>query len=101
MSFVGEPGRPPRLATDSQALAMTEEAATASMVRRASPVRVRKRALQKPRSRGFFFRIELHVVERGAGMEPFMEPSGRKTPSATALWAFAMRPGAGASCSDG
>jgi hypothetical protein len=48
------------------------------MVRRGSPVRVRKRALQDPRTRGFSFRIELQISERGPGMEPFMEPSGRK-----------------------
>jgi hypothetical protein len=41
------------------------------MVRRGSTVRVRQRALQKPRSQGFAFRIDLHVVEREAGMEPF------------------------------
>src|SRR6266540_2989534 len=48
------------------------------MVRRGSTVRVRQRALQKPRMTGFLFRIDLQVLERGAGMEPFMEPSGRK-----------------------
>src|SRR3954468_5087359 len=48
------------------------------MVRRGSTVRVRQRALQKPRIRGFLFRINLQVRELGAGMEPFMEPSGRK-----------------------
>jgi hypothetical protein len=48
------------------------------MVRRGSTVRVRQRALQKPRITGFLFRIDLQVLERGAGMEPFMEPSGRK-----------------------
>jgi len=41
-------------------------------------VRVRQRALQKPRLRGFSFRIDLQVPERGAGMEPFMDPSRRK-----------------------
>ncbi len=46
------------------------------MVRRGSTVRVRQRALQKPRMRGFSFPIDLQITERGAGMEPFMEPSG-------------------------
>jgi hypothetical protein len=49
------------------------------MVRRGSTVRVRQRALQKPRVTALF-RIDLQVLERGAGMEPFMEPSGRKRP---------------------
>jgi hypothetical protein len=48
------------------------------MVRRGSTVRVRQRALQKPRITGLLFRIDLQILERGAGMEPFMEPSGRK-----------------------
>jgi len=48
------------------------------MVRRGSPVRVRKRALQKPRTAGFFFRVHLHDPQRAIGMEPFVEPSGRE-----------------------
>jgi hypothetical protein len=48
------------------------------MVRRGSTVRVRQRALQKPRITELFVSINLHVCERGAGMEPVMEPSGRK-----------------------
>ncbi len=48
------------------------------MVRRGSTVRVRQRALQKTRSRPFSFRIDLQKLECGVGMEPFMEPSGRK-----------------------
>src|SRR6266516_5214290 len=49
------------------------------MVRRGSTVRVRQRALQKPRITGLFASIDLlQVLERGAGMEPFIEPSGRK-----------------------
>jgi hypothetical protein len=58
-----------------------------SMVRRGSTVRVRQRALQKPRSWGFFSRIDLHVVEHEQGMEPFMEPSGRKG----GLWGVSTR----------
>jgi hypothetical protein len=46
------------------------------MVRRGSTVRVRQRALQKPRTRAFCFRIDLQILERWPGMEPFMEPSG-------------------------
>jgi hypothetical protein len=46
------------------------------MVRRGSTVRVRQRALQKPRSRGFFVQIHLHSLHCGQGMELFMELSG-------------------------
>jgi hypothetical protein len=46
------------------------------MVRRGSTVRVRQRALQKRCTWRFFFRIDLQILEREAGMEPFMEPSG-------------------------
>src|SRR5919206_625773 len=45
------------------------------MVRRGSTVRVRQRALQKRRSRRFFLRVGLQVVQVAPGMEPFMEPS--------------------------
>src|SRR5437763_10951528 len=49
------------------------------MVRRGSTVRVRQRALQKPRIMGLFVSDrDLQVLERGAGMEPFREPLGRK-----------------------
>ena len=51
-------------------------AAPASMVRRGSTVRVRQRALQKPRSRGFFVQTNLHSLHCAQGMELFMEPSG-------------------------
>src|SRR5438128_4150650 len=47
------------------------------MVRRGSTVRVRQRALQKPRIERFFFRKDLQVLQREAGMEPFVKPSGR------------------------
>src|SRR6266550_4026171 len=50
-----------------------------NMVRRGSTVRVRQRDLQKSRKTGFPFRIDLQVVELDQGMEPFMEPSGRKS----------------------
>jgi hypothetical protein len=43
-----------------------------------STVRVRQRALQKRRTRGFSFRADLQVVEGDAGMEPLVEPSGPK-----------------------
>ena len=46
------------------------------MVRRGSTVRVRQRALQKPRSRGFFVQIYLHSLHCAQGMELFMELSG-------------------------
>jgi len=39
-------------------------------------------------NRRFLFRVDLQVLERGPGMEPFMEPSGRKVavpPRAAAL----------------
>ncbi len=49
-----------------------------SMVRRGSTVRVRQRALQKLRNRGFFCRRNMHELQRGVGMEPFMERSGRE-----------------------
>jgi hypothetical protein len=39
------------------------------MVRRGSTVRVRQRALQKPRKTGFFFRMHLHDPQRAVGME--------------------------------
>jgi hypothetical protein len=50
------------------------------MVRRGSTVRVRQRALQKPRITALLFRINLQFRELGVGMEPVMEPSGRKRP---------------------
>jgi hypothetical protein len=50
------------------------------MVRRGSTVRVRQRALQKPRIRGFSFRYHLQNQQRAVGLEPFLEPSGRKRP---------------------
>jgi hypothetical protein len=53
------------------------------MVRRGSTVRVRQRALQKPRKRGFLFRIHLHDLQRAQGMEPFMELSGPERPLAS------------------
>src|SRR5205823_5108999 len=40
------------------------------MVRRGSTVRVRQRALQNPRSRGFFVQDDLLFVVRAVGMEP-------------------------------
>src|SRR3954463_13129847 len=45
------------------------------MVRRGSTVRVRQRALQNPRSRGFSVQGDLLFVARAVGMEPFMELS--------------------------
>src|SRR5690242_11391277 len=45
------------------------------MVRRGSTVRVRQRALQKPRFSGFYFRIDLHRIQYAPVMEPFMELS--------------------------
>ena len=44
------------------------------MVRRGSTVRVRQRALQNCRTRGFFLRLYLQILQRAAGMEP----SGRE-----------------------
>src|SRR6266516_1724435 len=56
-------------------------------IERGSTVRVRQRALQNPRITGFLFRIDLQILEHGAGMEPFMEPSGRKPgPSSRVAW---------------
>src|SRR5579862_3078441 len=48
------------------------------MVRRGSTVRVRQRALQNPRSRGFFVQRDLQAQQRAVGMEPFMELSRRE-----------------------
>ena len=48
------------------------------MVRRGSTVRIRQRALQKPRKRAFLLRDDLQNRQRAVGMEPFMEPSDRK-----------------------
>src|SRR6266542_4769173 len=48
------------------------------MVRRGSPVRVRKRALQSPRTPALFGRIDLQQRQRAEAMEPVMEPSGRQ-----------------------
>jgi hypothetical protein len=48
------------------------------MVRRGSTVRVRQRALQKRRTLGllcFRVQVDLLVVDRAVGMEPFMELS--------------------------
>ena len=47
------------------------------MVRRGSTVRVRQRALQNPRSRGFSVQADLQLQPRTEGMEPFMELSRR------------------------
>ena len=48
-----------------------------SMVRRGSPVRVRKRACKEAASRSFSFRLDLHDCQRTVGVEHFMEPSGQ------------------------
>ena len=48
------------------------------MVRRGSTVRVRQRALQNPRTRGFFVQDDLLFVARAVGMEPFMELSSKR-----------------------
>jgi hypothetical protein len=61
------------------------------MVRRGSPVRVLKRALEKSRISELSFRIDLQMIERAPGMEPFVEPLGRKGRPAAAL----QRPGRG------
>jgi hypothetical protein len=45
------------------------------MVRRGSTVRVRQRALQNPRSRGFSVQKNLRKTQRAVGMELFMELS--------------------------
>ena len=45
------------------------------MVRRGSTVRVRQRALQKRRSRGFSVQKNLRTTQRAVGMEPIMELS--------------------------
>src|SRR6266508_3085820 len=50
------------------------------MVRRGSPVRVRKRALQKARSAGFSILIDLQSLLHAVGMEPVMDPSDEKLP---------------------
>jgi hypothetical protein len=47
------------------------------MVRRGSTVRVRQRALQKRRTRGFSVQDDLLFVVRAVGMELFMELSRR------------------------
>jgi hypothetical protein len=49
------------------------------MVRRRSPARVRKRALQKPRKSPLFSRPNLHELQRVVGMEPFVELSDPKS----------------------
>ncbi len=43
---------------------------------RGSTVRVRQRALQRPRKPELLLSAHLQTVERDVGMEPFMEPSG-------------------------
>src|SRR2546430_1752686 len=49
------------------------------MVRRGRRFESVRGLLQKPRIMGLFVSDrDLQVLERGAGMEPFMEPSGRK-----------------------
>jgi hypothetical protein len=45
-----------------------------------STVRVRQRALQKPRKSGFPFRVVLHELQFAQGMEPFMELSDLERP---------------------
>src|SRR5919108_2753288 len=56
-----------------------------------SPVRVRKRALQKRRMSALFVQIELLGVERAVGMEPRMEPLGsRRTAKPFVLVSAAM-----------
>src|SRR5436190_16103374 len=45
-----------------------------AMVRRGSPVRVRKRALRKSRSRGVLVQNGLLLVERAVVWSPLMEP---------------------------
>ena len=51
------------------------------MVRRGSTVRVRQRALQKPRTSGFCVQADLQVGPYAVGMEPFMELSRRERAS--------------------
>jgi hypothetical protein len=46
------------------------------MVRRGSPVRVRKRALQKRRKSPFLAQVDVLQSQRAAGMEPFIKLSG-------------------------
>src|SRR5947207_2860212 len=48
------------------------------MVRRGSPVRVRKRALKTPARRASSFGCTRTIHQRAIGMEPFVEPSGRE-----------------------
>src|SRR4051794_15521006 len=45
------------------------------MVRRGSTVRVRQRALQKPRKRGFLVQIELRLIVCAVGVEHVVEQS--------------------------
>src|SRR6266511_3542925 len=65
------------------------------MVRRGSTVRVRQRALQKPRSRGFFVCVQSVGRPMRAGMEPFMELSGREGSGLVVCEGNAALPGAG------
>jgi hypothetical protein len=51
------------------------------MVRRGSTVRVRQRALQKPRTLGFLARIDLLLVEHAVGVEHVVEQSAFEEPS--------------------
>ena len=65
------------------------------MSRRWSTVRVRQRALQKPRIRGFFLNADLQNPQCAAGMEPFMEPSGLPPLAMVRRWSPSRRPARG------
>jgi hypothetical protein len=53
----------------------------AAMVRRGSPVRVRKRASQERRTRRFSIQDDLLFLECAVGMDSFMVPSGHRRAS--------------------
>jgi hypothetical protein len=73
------------------------------MVRRGSTVRVRQRALQKPRSRGFFIQSDLLDVERAVGVEHVVEQSDKKRPKfvVSAGNYMSARPGRRVAASEG
>lgn len=51
----------------------------AGMVRRVSGSNPEEGSAKTPQT-GVFVRIDLHAIESGAGMKPFMEASGRERP---------------------
>ena len=89
MAISGESGEPEEGRNKPKPLpAIATGCVPRYMARRGSPVRVRKRALQKPRMAWLFALDRFAGLQRGAGIEPPMEPSGPERPFLVAGFNF-------------